>query len=264
MKPRQLVTRPFRALLRSVGYDVVPRDLAAQSPGLPSDFTGDDAEDFRFAAPYTMVPPERIYTLVRAVEYVVEHDVPGALVECGTWKGGCAMTMARALERLGATDRELHLFDLFGEMWPAATEHDVHLGIPELERNAHITEVPENMRYTVDEVRRRVLATGYPGERVYFAKGRVEETLPAQAPEQVALLRLDTDFYESTRHELTHLYPRLAQGGVLIIDDYGDWAGSRKATDEYIEAHDLPLHLIRVDVGARMAVKPHSGKSAHG
>lgn len=69
-------------------------------------------------------------------------------------------------------------------------------------------------------------------------------------------MRLDTDFYESTWHELTHLYPRLEPGGILIVDDYGDWAGSRKAVDEYIEKEGLKLHLFRVDEGARMTIKP--------
>ena len=80
------------------------------------------------------------------------------------------------------------------------------------------------------------------------------DTLPASAPSQIALLRLDTDWYESTRHELEHLYPRLATGGVLIVDDYGHWEGARKATDEHLAAHPALL-LSRSDYTGRMAVK---------
>jgi hypothetical protein len=87
-------------------------------------------------------------------------------------------------------------------------------------------------------------------------KGRVEDTLPASAPEQISLLRLDTDWYESTRHELQHLYPRLARRGVLIIDDYGHWQGARQATDEYLAEHRIPLLLNRIDPTARIALKP--------
>ena len=83
----------------------------------------------------------------------------------------------------------------------------------------------------------------------------VEDTIPAAAPEALALLRLDTDWYESTRHELVHLYPRIATGGVLIIDDYGHWEGARRAVDEYFASAAPPVLLHRVDYTARMAVK---------
>jgi hypothetical protein len=104
-------------------------------------------------------------------------------------------------------------------------------------------------------VRENVVSTGYPPNLFHFAKGRVEETLPAQAPDQLALVRLDTDWYESTRHELVHLYPRLAPGGVLIIDDYGHWDGVKRAVDEYFSAQAEPLLLSRIDYAARVAVK---------
>ena len=85
--------------------------------------------------------------------------------------------------------------------------------------------------------------------------GRVEETIPAHAPERIAVLRLDTDWYESTRHELEHLYPRLAVGGLVIIDDYGHWEGARRAVDEYLAATGAQLFLTRIDYTGRLAVK---------
>ena len=88
-----------------------------------------------------------------------------------------------------------------------------------------------------------------------FVPGRVEETIPEAAPERIAVLRLDTDWYESTRHELEHLFPRLAVGGVLIIDDYGHWQGARRAVDEYLAASGARLLLSRIDYTGRMAVK---------
>ena len=98
-------------------------------------------------------------------------------------------------------------------------------------------------------------STGYPGERMKFVKGKVEETIPATVPDKIALLRLDTDWYESTLHELKHLFPLLAPGGVLLIDDYAEWHGARKAVDEFISTYKVPLLLNRVDSTARMAVK---------
>jgi hypothetical protein len=90
---------------------------------------------------------------------------------------------------------------------------------------------------------------------VRFVKGLVEDTLPSSAPESIALLRLDTDWYESTRHELIHLFPRLVSGGVLILDDYGHWQGARKALDEYFEEHGVKMLLNRIDYSARIGVK---------
>ena len=109
---------------------------------------------------------------------------------------------------------------------------------------------------SLDEVTRNVLGTGYPADRVRFVEGLVEDTIPEQAPEEIAVLRLDTDWYESTRHQLVHLYPRLSSGGVLILDDYGCWLGARQAVDEYIEEHGLHLLLTRIDSSGRLVVKP--------
>jgi hypothetical protein len=97
--------------------------------------------------------------------------------------------------------------------------------------------------------------TGYPADKLVFVKGRVEDTLPGSAPAAVALLRLDTDWYQSTRHELEHLYPRLAAGGVLVLDDYGSFEGARKAVDEYFAEYDIGPYLHRVDSTGRIAVK---------
>jgi hypothetical protein len=104
-------------------------------------------------------------------------------------------------------------------------------------------------------VRDAVFSTGYPQQHFVFVEGRVEDTLPAHAPERIAILRLDTDWYASTYHELTHLFPLLVDGGVLIVDDYGHWKGARKAVDQYCAEHGLSLLLHRIDYTARIAVK---------
>jgi O-methyltransferase len=83
----------------------------------------------------------------------------------------------------------------------------------------------------------------------------VEDTLPDQAPERIALLRLDTDWYASTKHELEQLYPRLAEGGVLIVDDYGHYEGARRAVDEYFRAAGEPVLLNRIDFSGRLVIK---------
>jgi hypothetical protein len=104
-------------------------------------------------------------------------------------------------------------------------------------------------------VRKNVLSTGYPEKNIVFIEGDVLKTIPNTIPEKVALLRLDTDWYESTRHEMIHLFPLLVKSGVLIIDDYGFWRGSRKAIDEYISEHKPVILLNRIDDTGRIATK---------
>jgi hypothetical protein len=105
-------------------------------------------------------------------------------------------------------------------------------------------------------VRNNVCGTGYPREKLHFVVGKVEDTIPATMPRKIALLRLDTDWYDSTKHELSHLFPLLRPQGVLIVDDYGHWQGARKAVDEYFAAHQTGILLHRIDYTGRIAVKP--------
>jgi O-methyltransferase len=108
---------------------------------------------------------------------------------------------------------------------------------------------------SLDDVKAGFENVDYPADKVHYVVGKVEATIPDELPERIAILRLDTDFYESTKHELAHAYSRLSPGGVLIIDDYGYWAGSRKATDEFLATLDEPLLLHRMGCG-RIGVKP--------
>jgi hypothetical protein len=167
------------------------------------------------------------------------------------------MAVALTLLRLGVTDRDLYLFDTFEGMTEPGDEDVKHSG----ERAADLLagashESHEWAVASIDEVREAVSSVGYPEARTHFVQGPVEETLPANAPAEIALLRLDTDWYSSTKHELLHLYPRLTRGGVLIVDDYGYWQGARQAVDEYIATNDVRLLLNRIDYTARVAVKP--------
>ena len=195
-----------------------------------------------------MVAAEAVVDLCRAVEHVVELEIQGAIVECGVYRGGCMMAVALTLSRLGA-ERDLYLYDTFEGM-PAPGDGDVsHAGV-------------QGNRYTgacrasLEEVRANLESTGFDVDRIHYVAGRVEDTLPASAPESIALLRLDTDWYESTYHELTHLYPRLSTGGPLLIDDYGHWKGCRRAVDRYFAEHGGRGFLSRVSPSVRATTKP--------
>jgi len=255
---RRVLGRPARALARRMGYDVVrlPVPVRPAAPVWPSDFEPRDVEICRQVAPFTMTSPERIYALRRAVGYVAERGLPGAIVECGVWRGGSMMVAAQTLLDLSKPDYDLFLFDTFeGMPAPGAVDRDA-AGVPAAELLARAA--PEAniwARSALEETSAAIGGLGYPPGRVHLVAGRVEETIPGRAPERIALLRLDTDWYESTRHELVHLYPRLVPGGVIIIDDYGHWQGARKATDEYLAQEGISLLLNRIDYTGRIGIK---------
>jgi O-methyltransferase len=204
---------------------------------------------------HTMTTAPRIAALCDGVEHVVAQDVEGALVECGVWRGGSVMAMALTLLRLGAADRDLYLFDTFSGM-PGPGDRDESSPYDGYSIHRRWKRAGANWnRVSADTVRSAVESTGYPPERIRLVPGRVEETLPRQAPERVALLRMDTDWHASTRHQLEHLYPRLSLGGVLIVDDYGHYAGARQAVEEYFAEHGARPMLTRIDYTGRIAVK---------
>lgn len=171
------------------------------------------------------------------------------------------MALALSLLEMHDVSRALYLYDTYEGGWPAGGPEDVLIdGTPAhdlwLQAQAR-GETEDTLFAKFDAVAALMQSTGYPIDQVHLVQGKVEETIPDKAPDRIALLRLDTDWYESTRHELEHLYPRLASGGVLMIDDYALWRGARKAVDEYLAAHKMHLLLHRVDAhGYRIAIKP--------
>lgn len=213
--------------------------------------------------PFTLTGVDRILATLDAVRYVARRGVPGALVECGVWKGGSVLAMIRALQDVGVTDRDIYLYDTFSGMTEPSELDTTRYGEPaaaEWERSTSEGRVPWSWAFdedavSLESVQKLLFATGYPSERLHFVVGAVEETLPQDPPASIAVLRLDTDWYESTRAELLHLYPRLSQGGVLIIDDYGHWEGARRSVDEYFGGQTSPILLGRIDYTGRMGIK---------
>jgi O-methyltransferase len=240
----------LRSALRALGFEVVPA-------GFPSDMERSFESIAVRCAPYTMTPRERQYGLYKAVEYVVSKGVEGAVVECGVWRGGSCMAAALTLEQLGRTDRDLYLYDTFAGMTKPG-DFDVDQtstsALRTWERSQR-GDVNEWCYASLADVRANLASTGYPEQRLHFIAGDVLQTIPARAPQCIAILRLDTDFYESTRHEMQYLFPRLARGGVLIVDDYGHWQGAKKAVDEHFASNGISMLLNRLDYAARIGVK---------
>ena len=209
-------------LVRPFGYEVIrPRRKIDPDISADSDFM----RIREICQPYTMTSVEKMYGLYQAVRYLVDKDVPGDIVECGVWMGGSSMVAAMTLDLVGDTSRNIHLYDTYEGM-PPPTEQDVNFqGVHAndfLDPNDRIDGESNVWAYaSLEMVRRNLDLTGLPRDRFHLVKGKVEDTIPGSMPGGISLLRLDTDWYESTAHELKHLYPALSAGGVLIIDDYG-------------------------------------------
>ncbi|BDQ11540.1 TylF/MycF family methyltransferase [Sediminibacterium sp. TEGAF015] len=245
--------KPIKALKVLFGQD-------EKGQQLPPDFEQIHSTIIEKVRPYTMTSPERLYGLIESVQYVVKNNIEGAMVECGVWKGGSMMAIAETLLALGVSDRELFLYDTFEGM-TAPTEEDIDQlnrdAASQLKQDASKKAESVVWAYSgLEEVKQNIARTGYPSEKIHFIQGDILKTIPTQMPGQTALLRLDTDWYESTKHEMEHLYPLLVSKGILIIDDYGFWKGSKKAVDEYLQQHQVPLMLHRMDETGRSAVKP--------
>jgi O-methyltransferase len=248
-----------RETLKRKAREVLSKRGLTLAPELGPDFSERTVETIRTVRPHTMTTVERIEAVCSATEYIVKYDIPGAFVESGVWMGGSSMAAARTLVQQGVTDRDLYLFDTF-EGIPAPGEDDGLIGsdvsLKEWWEQENSKDAPAWLDAPVDQVRSNMLSTGYPAERLHLVKGLVEDTIPASAPEQIAFLRLDTDWYSSTKVEMELLFPRLSPGGVLIVDDYGFTEGARKAVDEFLAAYPHPVFLHRIDVCGRLAIKP--------
>jgi O-methyltransferase len=217
-------------------------------------------ELYERSKPFTMTSVERLYSVYKAVEYLAKAKIPGDILECGVWRGGSCMLIALSLLFFEDRERRILLFDTFEGHPRPDLEKDIDLwgnkAVVDWDNSKSDGESSDWGFASIEEVRANLATTGYPEAKLAFIKGKVEDTLADNIPDRLALLRLDTDWYESTRVALVHLYPRLVPGGVLIVDDYGHYQGQRQAVDEYFSSTGQHLLLHRIDYSCRVGVKP--------
>jgi O-methyltransferase len=248
----------IKKALRRLGYQVsrvTSKDSAPVLHGL-ADLSDSERAIVFAAQPFTQTGDARLATMVEAVKYIVKNRIPGDLAECGVWRGGSMMVAAKTLLALGDVSRRLFLYDTFeGMSEPSNKDLDFEGNAAAALLRAEIPGEGVWARASLEDVQQNLRSTGYPEDKITYVRGKVEETIPGTLPERLALLRLDTDWYESTTHELQHLYPILSRLGLLIIDDYGHWQGARRAVDEFIATLSQPLYLHRIDYTGRVATK---------
>ena len=195
----------------------------------------------KIVKPFTMTSEERIISLFESLEYVRINNIEGDFVECGVWKGGNILGIMEYLLYHNITDRKVWLYDTFeGMTEPEDSDIDFN--------NTNANDIIDSIRcYSpLEEVKRNLSSSNFPNNNLVYVIGDICETLDYEKniPNKISILRLDTDWYKSTKDELTVLYPKLVNNGVLIVDDYGHWKGSKQAVDEYFDGKNIVIESI--------------------
>jgi len=241
----QFLKRHIQKIAYNFGYEIFR---------IGDDITEKDMDIIRTAKPYTLTDTSTMKSLIEAVKYLEQNKIEGSFVECGVWRGGSVLVMIKTLQQLGVNDREIYLFDTFAGLNKPTNVDVKESGEVALELDYNPEKKDE--KTSLEIVKKTILDTGYDNSKIHFIKGEVEKTLSKTNLDKIALLRLDTKWYESTKCEMEYLYPRLLPKGVLIIDDYGIWKGSKKAVDEYFAKNNINPFLTRINtVGARLLIK---------
>ena len=207
-------------------------------------------------AKHTQLSYERLVTLYEQVAYVERRGLPGALVECGVWRGGAAGMMALANLAHGRSRRDLHLFDSFEGMPEPRADVDGAAAF-ELMEAGRAQAKGVNVASPEEALDLLVGRAGYPASSVFIHKGWFEDTLPATRASigPIAVLRVDGDWYESTRTVFEQLFDQVVTGGAIVIDDYGHFEGCRRATDEFLGRHAPDAYLHYIDYTGRYLIK---------
>ncbi|MCJ7805516.1 TylF/MycF family methyltransferase [Patescibacteria group bacterium] len=246
----------FEKMIALFGFKIVP--LKGLPMYMDADMDKEFLPIFEKCRKHTLTSKEKVYALYKSIEYLEALEVGGDFVECGVWKGGSAMAMAYTLLQFKDTNRNIYFYDTFAGM-TKPDKRDFLIA----DSTSVINEWRKNRRkgynlwtYSpLEEVKRNMEKTGYPSDKLIYVKGRVEKTIPKITPDKIALLRLDTDWYKSTLHELNFLFPKVVKGGVIIIDDYGHFGGAKKAVEGYFARIKKPILLSRVDYSGRVGIK---------
>ncbi|MBP6455164.1 MAG: class I SAM-dependent methyltransferase [Chitinophagaceae bacterium] len=214
---------------------------------------------YKLCKPFTMTSVERMFALYNATNYVLDNNIEGDFVECGVWRGGSAMMVAYILKNRNVLDRKIYLYDTYEGM-SEPTEFDKTFDGSSAKNLLMQSKNKETAIIwclaSLEDVQQNLRLTGYTEDNIFYIKGKVEDTITSKSPiHNIALLRLDTDWYESTKHELEYYYPKLQKNGILIIDDFGHWEGCKKAVVEYFKKNNITMLLQRIDYTGRLAIK---------
>jgi len=236
------------------------------------DFNQEANQLIKIIRPYTMLPYTNLVQLYELVKYCEINEILGDFVECGVWKGGSSALMALgSLNNCKNEPRTLHLFDIFSEICAPDPDKDGERAMREAKKfNSKFIENKKEL-FSLKGIYDAYGGPGslsqnqelfyniikYPKAKVHFHEGWFQDTLPIVKNEisKIAILRLDGDWYESTKVCLENLYDKVVKGGVIIIDDYGTYEGCKKAVDEFIHSKSLKVFLSYSSSDCRYWIK---------
>ena len=225
---------------------------------LIAEISDDELKIIKQISNFSMSTPANHWAIIQSIKHISQNHIEGDIVESGVWKGGNLILFKIFLDKYNLK-KKIFAFDTYEGM-PHPGEKDFDL------KNINAKKIyddynKKNIKWcysTLEDVKSNINFFNRNYLKSFnFIKGKVENTLdlPENLPEKISLLRLDTDFFESTKKELEVLYPRLVPGGILIIDDYGHWKGSKKAVDEYFKLDNNFLWFHRIDYASRLLIK---------
>jgi O-methyltransferase len=250
--------RVIKKFLRSLNYDLVKLKNAPRR--YPVELMPAECEILEYVLEnnLTLVSYERLLATLMTCKYVITNDIQGDFVECGVWRGGNSIVAAEMI-KLYQSEKKVWMYDTFtGMAQPTDIDVDIYGVSAYNEYNTSKREGYNAMFYaSLDDVKNQFRTRDLLGSNVQFIQGDVAETLNSanSLPESISVLRLDTDWYESTKVELEILYPKLSLGGCLIVDDYGHWEGSKRAVDEYFNSYKPKPYLQYTDYTGRLILK---------
>ncbi len=223
-----------------------------------AEISNDELKILKEITNLSMSTPANHWAIIQSLKHIKKNDIKGDIVECGVWRGGNLILFKKIIDALNL-EKKIFAFDTFQGM-PEPSKEDLDLKDIDAEK-IYQNYKNKDLKWCfsdIDEVKNNISKFFKDYNKSFnFIRGKVEDTLMQEdnLPQTISLLRLDTDFYESTKKELEILYPRLNKGGVLIIDDYGHWKGSKKAVDEYFKSERDFLWFHRIDYASRLLIK---------
>ena len=219
----------------------------------------------------TMLPYVNLISLYEQCVYFEKKQIEGDYVECGVWKGGSIGLMALANLKYGKERRKLHLFDSFEGICFPEEEKDGDKAINEVKPFLRGNEIINGKLETIkgfydtlggngkieENANLLELKIKYPREYIYYHKGWFQDTIPSERNQidKIAILRLDGDWYASTKVSLENLYDKVVTGGFIIIDDYGCYEGCKKAVDEFFLERGISAYLNYSNPSCRYWIK---------
>lgn len=220
-----------------------------------------EIENIKISKMYSMTGEKRMSYLTKVINYIFQNKINGDFVECGVWQGGNLILMQRLIDYYNES-RSIYGYDTFEGMTDP-NKNDIDINNQDASNLMHSERKVENADtqniwcYSSLDTVKKNLMKYTKKDNLKLIKGDVKISLKdtKNLPEKISLLRLDTDFYESTKIELETLFPLVVKNGVIIIDDYGHWKGQKKAVDEYMSKNKISSFLFEVDYSCRIFIK---------